>query len=64
MTCSKCHAEIEFNKDDVLTAHDGTEAFPKVYVSSLRCPYCNERTVLEYRDIDGKKTTAKITRIL
>lgn len=61
--CSKCHAEIDFNKDDILTAGDFTGAFPEMYVSSIRCPYCGERTIIAHKDMDGKVTKMEVKRI-
>lgn len=54
LICAKCSAEIDFNKDDVLTEWDASGAYPNIYAKSLRCPYCNERNIFEYRDIEGK----------
>ena len=54
LICPKCGAEIEFNKDDVLTEWDASGAYPDIYAKSIRCPQCWERIIFQHKDTNGR----------
>lgn len=63
VVCCACGEVIEFNSDDILKQWDETRAFKGFYTKSVRCPYCNERNIIENKDINGKIHKVKIEKI-